>query len=199
MRPLLARRHLRGISTTVRVFDDGQHVYIQMPATLQVSEAPALAATVVAESGLGSLLGVGIFTREKAVARATSVFLEETGLTFEAFSHAELRTMPVERFGAEVADVTAARLGYQLTELRAKGLLRKVAGRNRYTLTDRGYRVTLYCTTVHERLFSPALDSLERVVRPALVASAHRLDRALVDLNAHFDHLAELSGVKVAA
>jgi P-type conjugative transfer protein TrbG len=26
----------------VRVFDDGQHVYIQMPATLQASEAPAL-------------------------------------------------------------------------------------------------------------------------------------------------------------
>lgn len=35
-------------------------------------------ASVVAESGLGSLLGVGIFAREKAVARATSVFLEET-------------------------------------------------------------------------------------------------------------------------
>ena len=26
----------------VRVFDDGQHVYIQMPATLQASEAPVL-------------------------------------------------------------------------------------------------------------------------------------------------------------
>lgn len=26
----------------VRVFDDGQHVYIQMPSTLQASEAPAL-------------------------------------------------------------------------------------------------------------------------------------------------------------
>jgi type IV secretion system protein TrbG len=29
-------------SRPVRVFDDGQHVYIQMPATVQASEAPAL-------------------------------------------------------------------------------------------------------------------------------------------------------------
>lgn len=72
-------------------------------------------------------------------------------------------------------------------------------GRNRYTLTDRGYRVALYCTKLHERLLAPALDSLERVTRPALVASTHRLDRALVDLNTHFDHLADVVGLKMAA
>ena len=121
------------------------------------------------------------------------------GLTFKAFSHAELRALLVDGFGAEAADVTAARLSYQLTKLRAKGLLRKVAGRNRYTLTDRGYRVTVYCTKLHERLLSPTLDSLDRALCSALVASSHGFDRALVDLNTHFDHLAELSGLKVAA
>jgi len=35
-------------------------------------------AEIIAESGLGSLLGVGIFARAPSVARATSVFLEET-------------------------------------------------------------------------------------------------------------------------
>jgi hypothetical protein len=121
------------------------------------------------------------------------------GLTFRAFSHAELRALLVDRFGAEAADVTSARLSYQLTKLRGKGLLRKVAGRNRYTLTDRGYRVALYCTKLHQRLLSPALDSLDRAVHPALAASSHQLDRALVDLNTQFDHLAEVSGLKVAA
>jgi hypothetical protein len=48
--------------------------------------------------------------------------------------------MLVARFGAGAAEVTSARPGYQLTKLRGKGLLRKVAGRNRDTLTDRGYR-----------------------------------------------------------
>ena len=35
-------------------------------------------AGIIAESGLGTLLGVGIFARDRSVARATSVFLEET-------------------------------------------------------------------------------------------------------------------------
>jgi hypothetical protein len=121
------------------------------------------------------------------------------GLTFKAFSHAELRGLLVDCFGAAATDVTPARLSYQLTKLRGKGLLRKVEGRNRYTLTDRGYRVTLYCTKLHQRLLSPALDSLDRAVKAALVGSPHRFDRALVNLNAEFDHLAELSGLSVAA
>jgi hypothetical protein len=105
----------------------------------------------------------------------------------------------VDSFGAPAADVTSARLSYQLTKLRGKGLLRKVAGRNRYTLADRGYRVAVYCTKLHQRLLLPPLDSLDHAVRPVLAASSHRLDRALVDLNTHFDHLAELSGLKAAA
>ncbi len=88
---------------------------------------------------------------------------------------------------------------YQLTKLRGKGLVRKVTARNRYTLTDRGYRAALYFTKLHQRLLSPTLDSLDRAMRPALGASPHRLDRALVDLNANFDHLAELSGLRLAA
>jgi hypothetical protein len=36
-------------------------------------------------------------------------------------------------------------------------------------------------------------------VLPALAASPHRLDRALVNLNTQFDHLAEVSGLEVAA
>jgi predicted nicotinamide N-methyase len=59
--------------------------------------------------------------------------------------------------------------------------------------------VVLYFTKLHQRLLSPALDSLDRALKAALVGSPHRLDRALVDLNAEFDHLAELSGLSVAA
>jgi hypothetical protein len=121
------------------------------------------------------------------------------GLTFKAFSHADLRTMLAERFGAAPAEVTSARLSYQLAKLRGKGLLRKTVGHNRYTLTDPGYRAALYLTKLHQRLLSPTLDSLDRALRLALVGSPHRLDRALVQLNANVDHLAELSGLRPAA
>ena len=68
-----------------------------------------------------------------------------------------------------------------------------------YTLTDPGYRAALYLTKLHQRLLSPTRDSLDRAVRPALVGSPHRLDRALVQLNANVDHLAELAGLRPAA
>jgi hypothetical protein len=121
------------------------------------------------------------------------------GLSFKAFSHAELRAMLVERFGADAGEVTPSRLSYQLAKLRGKGLLRKVPGRNRYTLTDRGYRGALYLTKLHQRLLSPMLDSLDPAVRPVLAASPHRLDRAVANLNVDFDHLAELSGLRLVA
>jgi hypothetical protein len=46
---------------------------------------------------------------------------------------------------------------------------------------------------------APTLDSFDAALRPALLASSHRLDHALPDLNAGLDQLADLSGLKLAA
>jgi len=73
------------------------------------------------------------------------------GLTFKAFSHTDLRAVLVERLGGATADVTPARLAYELRKLRGKGLLRKVPRRNLYTLTDVGYRSVVYLTKLHKR------------------------------------------------
>ncbi|MDR7537681.1 MAG: hypothetical protein QN183_15155 [Armatimonadota bacterium] len=89
------------------------------------------------------------------------------GLTFKAFGNREFRAVLVERFGADPAEVTPARVRYELAKLRGKGLVRKVSGRNLYTLTDLGYRVALYCTKLHQRLLAPALDSLDSALRPS--------------------------------
>lgn len=121
------------------------------------------------------------------------------GLAFKAFSLADLRGVLTDRLGADPADCTPGRLAYDLTKLRGKGLVRKVSGRNLYALTDLGYRVALYFTKLHQRLLSPTLDSLDPALRAALATSAHRLDRALTDLNAHFDHLAEVCGLRLVA
>jgi len=43
------------------------------------------------------------------------------------------------------------------------------------------------------------LDSLEAALRPVVAASAHPLDHALTRLNASFDDLAQLAGLKFAA
>lgn len=121
------------------------------------------------------------------------------GLTFKAFSHADLRAVLVDRLGADAAECTPSRLAYDLTKLRGKGLVRKVQGRNLYTLTDLGYRIALYATKLHQRLLTPALDTLDAALRAAVTASPHRIDRALAALNTHFDQLAEMCGLRVAA
>jgi hypothetical protein len=121
------------------------------------------------------------------------------GLTFRAFSNADLRTLLVERFGADPTEWAAPRMAYELAKLRAKGLVRKVQGRHRYTLTDLGYRVTLGWTKLHQRLLAPAADAFDPALRTTLALSAHRLDRALTRLNAEFDALAHVCGLEVAA
>lgn len=121
------------------------------------------------------------------------------GLTFKAFSQADLRTVLVDRLGVEPVECPPASLAYDLRKLRGKGVVRKVDGRNLYTLTDLGYRVAVYCTKLHQRLLTPTLDSLEALERPAVAVSTHHLDRALTRLNASFDHLAEVAGLKFAA
>lgn len=90
-------------------------------------------------------------------------------------------------------------MAYELAKLRGKGLVRKVPGRNLYTLTDLGYRVALCLTKLHQRLLSPALDSLGRALGETLASSAHRLDRALAWLNAELDALAQTCGLQSAA
>jgi len=65
-------------------------------------------------------------------------------------------------------------------------------------LTDLGYRAVLYLTKLHQGLLAPTLDSFDLALLENLKASPHRLDRALADLNARFDHLAQVTGLKTA-
>ena len=101
--------------------------------------------------------------------------------------------------GAAPQDATPASVGYELRKLRGKGLIRKVAGHNRYILTDLGYWTALVLTKLHQRLLEPAIDSFDPTVRETLGASPHALDQALARLDADFTALAQLCGLQVAA
>jgi hypothetical protein len=121
------------------------------------------------------------------------------GLSFKAFSNAEFRTVLIEQFGADPQDITPGHIGYELRKLRGKGLIRKVGGRNRYTVTDLGYRAAIFLTKLHDRLLGPGLTSLDTFVREAFAASPHEMDQALARLDADFTTLAQLCGLEVAA
>ena len=121
------------------------------------------------------------------------------GLTLRAFSNADLRAVLVERLGTPADEVTPGHIGYQLRKLRGKGLVRKVKGRNLYTLTDLGYRVTIYFTKLHQRLLTPGLNTFDTTFATPPAASTHPIDRALQSLNTKFDTLARLCRLEIAA
>ena len=104
-----------------------------------------------------------------------------------------------ERLGVPAEQVTVGRIGYELRKLRGKGLVRKAAGRNLYTLTDLGHRVAIYFTKLHQRVLTPLLDSADRSLRSDPTPPSHSADRALQRLNAELDALVEQSGLKHAA
>ena len=121
------------------------------------------------------------------------------GLTFRAFSNADLRAVLVERLGAPAQQVTPGHIGYQLRKLRGKELVRKVKGRNLYTLTDLGHRVALYFTKLHQRLLTPALNTFDTALAGRPGRSTHPIDRALQGLNTKLDALAQLCQLQTAA
>ena len=120
------------------------------------------------------------------------------GLLLRAFSNAELRQVLVERLGGSAEEFTAGRVRYELAKLRGHGLVRKVKGRHRYTLTDLGYRAAVYFTKAHQRLLTPALDRFDAALGGAGSEAPHALDRALARLNQEFDAVAQLCGLKLA-
>ena len=78
-------------------------------------------------------------------------------------------------------------------------LVRKVKGRNLYTLTDLGYRVAVYFTKLHQRLLTPALNTFDTALSSPLGASMHQIDQTLQGLNARFDTSAQLCRLEIAA
>jgi hypothetical protein len=108
--------------------------------------------------------------------------------------------LPAEHVPAQTSMAVSSPARNSLTSVRASRWSVLIHdGRHRYTLTDLGYRVVVYCTKRHQRLITPILDSLEAAAWPAVARSAHPVDRALTGLNDSFDYLAEVSGLKFAA
>lgn len=120
------------------------------------------------------------------------------GLTFEAFSNRDLRHVLIERLNVPADQAAPGRISYELRKMRGKGLIRKVAGRNKYTLTDLGYRVILSLTRLFHRCLHPVLDGLTDPNRTRLTHSAHPIDRSVCRINTEFEKLTYLCGLRQA-
>ena len=120
------------------------------------------------------------------------------GLTFAAFSNRDLRRVLIERLNVPAEKAPPSRISYELHKMRGKGLIRKVPGRNKYALTDLGYRVILSLTRLFHRCLHPVLDGLTDPDPTRLTHSSHPIDRSVCRINTEFEKLTYLCGLRQA-
>lgn len=76
------------------------------------------------------------------------------------FRNADLRAHLAPLLGLTPADMTQGRMSYDLRRLRLHGLIERLPGTHRYTVTDHGLKIAIFLTRVHTRLIRPGLAEL---------------------------------------
>jgi hypothetical protein len=95
-------------------------------------------------------------TRTQALLAALVVF----HLLPHGFRARDLRAHLAPLLGRPADSMTAGQLTYDLRRLRLHGLINRVQGTHRYTVTDHGLRLAIYLTRVHRRLLGDGLTDL---------------------------------------
>jgi len=100
------------------------------------------------------------------------------------FRHRELRPLVAGLLSRDLAAYSAGAMTYDLRRLRLHGLIARVDGTHRYTLTAAGLRVAVFYTTLHRQLLQFGgceLADMPAPLRPAV----RQLDAALNHLWTH--------------
>lgn len=125
-------------------------------------------------------------TRTQALLAALVIFR----LLPHGFRNRDLRAHLAPLLGITAETMTAGQLSYDLRRLRHHGLVDRVPGTHRYTVTDQGLQLALFLTRVHTRLIRPGLsDILDHAAQPTLIRRhLHRFTTA-VDQHARHQKL----------
>jgi hypothetical protein len=119
-------------------------------------------------------------TRTQALLAALVIFR----LLPHGFRNRDLRAHLAPLLGTPADTMTAGQLSYDLRRLRHHGLVQRVPGTHRYTVTDHGLHLALFLTRVHTRLLRPGLsDLLDHTAQPTPIR--HHLDRFTTAVDDH--------------
>ena len=118
------------------------------------------------------------------------------------FTTAELYPPVLSALGATDSDYKLGSLRYDLSKLRAKGLVEKLPSSNRYRILPNGYRLSVAYLKLFKRIYAPLAAGLTNPV-PA-DANFHedkmgKLDRLYTAVVKSLDNLLEAVGLKTAA
>ena len=115
--------------------------------------------------------------------RVTALFGALTSFSTipNGFTNKSLRGSVADLLGPEVTAYTSNKMTYDLRRLRLKGIIYRVAGSNRYFLTEYGRRVVYFFTKLEQRLFRVGFSALDKAVAfPRKLANAFQaLDKEI--------------------
>lgn len=118
-----------------------------------------------------------------------------------SFATAEIHGDTAEALGRTTAQYTLASLRYDLSKLRAKGLVERLAKSRRYRLTSEGYRICLVYLKLVQRLYAPLTSGLLKPCNPdrqlddTKISPLDRLYRTVAEA---LDRLVDAVGLKAA-
>ncbi len=78
----------------------------------------------------------------------------------QGFRNRDLRPLVAGLLGLDETTYTPGRMSYDLRRLRLKGLIHRIPGTIRYTVTTYGLRVALFCTKLYLRILRPGWAAL---------------------------------------
>jgi hypothetical protein len=117
------------------------------------------------------------------------------------FTMADLHPHVAETLDRSEADYALASLRYDLSKLRAKGLVERLPHSRRYRLLPNGYRVCLLFLKLFERIYAPLTAGLLRPVAADAQFPQHKLsqlDRLYRRVSEALDRLVRAVGLKAA-
>lgn len=119
----------------------------------------------------------------------------------DSFSTAEVHADTAEALGRTTADYTLASLRYDLSKLRAKGLVARLDKSRRYRLTSEGYRICVVYLKLFEKLYAPLTSGILKPVKEdrrlddSRISPLDKLYRTVVNA---LDQLVDAVGLKAA-
>ena len=118
------------------------------------------------------------------------------------FTSADLYAPALDALGKTEAEYSLASLRYDLSKLRAKGLVERIPHSRRYRLVGKGYSICVAFLKLFERIYAPLTAGLLQPVRGDRVLVQDKrceLDRLYQRVSDDLNDLLRAVGLKVAA
>jgi len=120
----------------------------------------------------------------------------------DTFTTTELQLGVAEALGTSAAECKLSSVRYELSKLRAKGLVERIPHSRRYRLLPNGYRICLVFLKLFDKVYAPLAAGLLHPYRRDRTLSQDRLtqlDRLYQSVAAALDQLVAAVGLKIAA